>query len=36
MENSINKNDTNLTTLMKLQRLQSLLKKESTLKELCK
>ena len=36
MNNSINNNDSNLTTLVKLQKIQSLLKKESALKELCK
>ena len=36
MKNSINNNDTNLATLIKLQKLQSILKKESALKELCK
>jgi hypothetical protein len=36
MKNSINNNDNNLTTLIKLKKLQSLIKKESALKELCK
>ena len=36
MKNSLNNNDSNLTTLVKLQQIRSLLKKESALKELCK